>query len=465
MSVPLEVKNKTVTVVGLGQSGLSAALLLDDLGAHVRITEGADSDDVRRNIERLEHRSVEIETGAHTKDFVEGSVLVVASPGVEESAPPIRWAQDARIPVIGEMELGFRFCEGRIIGITGTNGKSTVTSLIGEILKDAGRKAVVCGNIGNALSGEVGRIAKDHWVVLEVSSFQLERIEAFRPHIAIILNITDDHQDRYPDFQRYFNEKLKVFRNQEKEDRLILNYDAPYLRDVGKRAGSRVGVRYYSTREESNGAFVMDGAILVSADGAVREVARVGDIRLKGAYNIENVLAACLAGVLAGAGTRSMQATLGRFAGLAHRCEQVAEVRGVEFVDDSKGTTVDSTLRALESFGKPVVLIAGGRDKRSDYSVIRETVKRKVKGLVLIGEAKEKIRAALGDLAETVDTRTMEEAVTEAFRIASRGDAVLLSPMCSSFDMFKDYSQRGEAFAEAVRRLGSSEGSGSGKAR
>jgi len=463
MSGIFEVKSKTVTVIGLGESGLAAALLLDDRGARVKVTEEADTEDVRRNIERLEHRGIEVEAGAHTKDFIAGSDLVVASPGVEDAAPPIRWATEERIPVIGEMELGFRFCEGRIIGITGTNGKSTVTTLIGEILSDAGFTTVVCGNIGNALSGEVDRITKDHWVVLEVSSFQLERIEAFRPAIAIILNITDDHQDRYADFRQYFNEKLKIFLNQKRGDHLILNGDAPYLKAVGDGASSQVDVLTYSARGTANGAFVKDGSIFVAAQGRAREAARVDDILLKGSHNVENVLASCLAGALAGADVRSMRSALGKFKGLAHRCETVGIVRGVTFVDDSKGTTVDSTLRALESSETPVVLIAGGRDKRSDYSVVREAVKKKVKALVLIGEARGKIRAALGDLAQTVDAKTMEEAVASAFALASRGEAVLLSPMCSSFDMFKNYSQRGAAFVEAVKGLGPCEKVNQGK--
>jgi UDP-N-acetylmuramoylalanine--D-glutamate ligase len=449
----LDVQNKKVTVVGLGNSGLNAALLLDDVGAFVRITERADNADVRKDIERLEHRDIDLEIGSHTKAFVEGSSLVVASPGVEEGALPIQWAKALGIPIIGEMELGFRFCKGRVIGITGTNGKSTVTALIGEILKDAGLKTVVCGNIGNALSGEVGRISPEHWVVLEVSSFQLERIEEFRPHIALILNVTDDHQDRYHDFGTYFNEKLKIFKNQGEGDYLILNYDAPNLRDPGLGARSRSKVLFTSTRGRTNGAFTEGGKVSCAAGAAETEVCDVADIRLKGLHNLENVLASCLAGALAGASPGSMRDTVKRFKGLAHRFETVGFINGVEFVDDSKGTTVDSTRRALESSKKPVLLIAGGRDKNSDYTAIRDVVKRRVKCLVLIGEAKNKIAHGLRDMAPMAEARTMDEAVERSFKLARRGDMVLLSPMCSSFDMFKDYAHRGRAFKEAVGRL------------
>ncbi len=450
----MDLKNKKVTVAGLGNSGLSAAMALDDLGAFVRVTEKADNPDIRNNIERLEHRDIGIEIGGHTKSFIEDSALLVLSPGVPDDSPPVVWAEALKIPIISEMELGYRLCRGRMIAITGTNGKSTVTTLVGNILKEAGFKTVVCGNIGNALSGEVGRITKDHWVALEVSSFQLERAAEFRPAISVILNITDDHQDRYPGFKRYFDEKTKIFRNQEKDDMLVLNYDALNLRGLKEAFRPKAEVLFYSRLEPVNGAFVKDGKIFCVAKGVQKEICGVNDIKLKGSHNLENVLAAVLAATLAGANADSVQDAIKKFAGLPHRFETVAVINGVKFVDDSKGTTVDSTIRALESGREnKVVLIAGGRDKNSDYTAIREMVKRKVKHLVLIGEAKDRIKKAVSDLAPASEAGTMEEAVDISFNLSRRGEMVLLSPMCSSFDMFRDYRHRGDAFKAAVMRL------------
>ncbi len=450
----MNIENKKVTVIGLGNSGLNAAIALDNIGAFVRVTERADNADVRKNIERLEHRDIEIEIGAHTRGFVQSSELVVVSPGVEDASPPVRWAEELGIPVISEMELGFRLCKGRIIGITGTNGKSTVTALIGEILKEAGFKTVVCGNIGNALCGEIEGITKDHWVVLEVSSFQLERTADFRPHIAVILNITDDHQDRYRSLKRYFDEKMKIFKNQDAGDFLVLNHDAPNLRELtAQKAKPKAKTYFYSRTNEKVSAFIKDAKIICAFHGRQEEICGISDIRIKGGHNHENALASSLVAIIAGARPDSIRDALKRFRGLSHRFETVEIVNGVEFVDDSKSTTVDSTLRALESSAKPVMLIAGGRDKNSDYSAVRDIVRRKVKGLMLIGEAKYRIQEALGELTRVHEAGTLEEAVAESFKLAQDGDMVLLSPMCSSFDMFKDYKHRGEAFREAVREI------------
>jgi UDP-N-acetylmuramoylalanine--D-glutamate ligase len=377
------------------------------------------------------------------------------SPGVEDDSPPVRWAEELGIPLIGEMELGFRLCRGRIIAITGTNGKSTVTALTGAILKGAGLKTVVCGNIGNALCGEIDRITERHWVVLEVSSFQLERIDRFKPHISIILNVTDDHQDRYPDFRRYFNEKLKIFKNQDRRDCLILNYDASGLKGLKER--SKAKVLFYSKYQRTNGAYTQDGRIVCVANGAEEEICDISDVKLKGLHNLENVLASVLAATLAGADAQAIKSAVRSFKGLEHRFEPVDVIGDVEFVDDSKGTTVDSTMRALESSAKAVVLIAGGRDKRSDYTVIRDMVKKKVRHLVLIGEAKDRIASSLGGIVPISEAETMDEAVQISFRLASPGETVLLSPMCSSFDMFKDYKERGRAFKEAVAMLSKKE--------
>lgn len=447
----MDLKNKKVTVVGLGNSGINAAILLRGVGAHVWATDSNSAPGVLEAVGAFKDKDIKVETGKHTKAFVAGSSLVVISPGVEDTSPAVRWAIESGIPIISEMELGYMFCKGRIIAITGTNGKSTVTTLIGKMLKDGGFDAAVCGNIGNALCGEIPRIEDDTWVVLEVSSFQLERIKSFKPHIAIILNITDDHLDRYKKFDDYVSEKLKIFANQSKDDTLILNYDAVNLRRLKDMADSRV--LFYSRSGKTNGAYVKDGEIVLVLNGKEKVVGPVRDIPLKGMHNLENVLASCLASGIAGVREDSMINSIRGFKGLSHRVETVGVVNGVEYVDDSKGTTVDSTYRALEASEKPVILIAGGRDKNSDYTPIRAIVKEKVKHLILIGEAKTRIAGALGDVVRTHEAKTMDDAVQLAGRLAGGDTMVLLSPMCSSFDMFVDYKHRGEAFKEAVKRL------------
>ena len=435
----------------MGNSGLNAAVLLKDMGADVRVTEGADSDGVRNNAKKLAQKNIPYETGAHTRDFIAGSSLIVTSPGVEDSSPAIKWANELNVPVISEMELGYRYCKGRIIAITGTNGKSTVTTLIGELLKEAGLDTVVCGNIGNSLCGEIGRIKNETWVVLEVSSFQLEKIKDFKPHIAVILNITDDHLDRYSKFSDYFKEKLKVFEKQDRRDFLILNRDAKELGGLEAKAGSKV--LYYSRLSKTNGAYLKANELFCDHEGRETAICAVKDIKLKGLHNVENVLVSSLAAMIVGVKPSSIKNTVRAFKGLSHRFETVDFIDGVEYVDDSKGTTVDSTYRALESCDKPVILIAGGKDKKSNYTVIRDLVKSKVKYLILIGEAGHRIKESLGNIVETHEAATMKDAVALAGRLAEPDYMVLLSPMCSSFDMFKDYKERGEVFKKCVAAM------------
>lgn len=448
----MDLKNRLVTVVGLGNSGVNAALLLNELGAYVRATDAQDTPATRAAQKTLSGKNIRVEIGGHSEETVKGSELVVVSPGVEDTSKAVKFAEKFKIPVIGEMELGSRFCEGKIIAITGTNGKSTVTTLTGEILKGGLKDTVVCGNIGNSLCGEIPRIKKDTWVVLEVSSFQLERINSFKPNIAVILNITDDHMDRYKKFSDYFNEKLKVFSNQDERDVLILNQDAKELIPVKDKAASKV--MFYSRLKKTNGAYVKLGKIFSAFSGeAPKEICSITDIGLKGTHNIENVLASSLVGLLAGVSADSIRNTIINFKGLEHRFETVDVVEGVEYVDDSKGTTVDSTKRALESCDRPVVLIAGGKDKHSDYGYVRQTVKNKVNHLVLIGEAASAIRKALEGAADMHEAKDMFDAVSIARKLAKNNEIVLLSPMCSSFDMFRDYKERGEVFRKAVKGL------------
>ena len=413
-----------VVVVGIARSGLSAALFLKSKGATVYATDSGDSQEVRGNAEKLKNHGIDVETGGHTEFFVKGKELMVVSPGVDSSSEVIGWGKKYGLHIISEMELGYLFCKGRIIAVTGTNGKSTTTELIGNIIRESGLPVVVCGNIGNPFTNEIENITPSHFVVLEVSSFQLEWVEKFKPYISIILNITDDHLDRHKGFAEYANLKKKIYMNQDKADLLILNHEDPNLRGLDKNVSPKV---LYFNREKTK------------------------DIHPP--HNPDNIMASVWACRIIGIGQAHINRGISSFSALPHRFQTVAEVDGIEFIDDSKATNVDATLKALLSLERSVVLIAGGRDKEGNFSLIRDVVRQKVRELVLIGEAREKIKSFMNGVTSIHEAGSLEEAVELAARIAHKGEAVLLSPMCSSFDMFKDYAERGEVFIKAVKNL------------
>jgi len=410
-------KDKKITIVGLARSGLACANLLYDLGARVYVSDNQDNRLTAANLKKLKSEKIKAELGKHTPGFIKDKDLIVVSPGVSNESEAVIWAGEFNIPVISEIELGFLLCPPQIIAITGSSGKTTVTTLIGEILKAKQVKAVVCGNIGNPFCAELDKLRPGDYVSLEVSSFQLERIDKFRPKIALILNLTRNHLDRYSDMQEYINAKKRIFMNQENSDYLILNGEDEELIKIGREARSKV--IYFSKGEQLN-----------PNQAAVVEVGSI--------LGIEKEL--CLK-------------VFADFKGIEHRMEEIAELNNVKFINDSKATTAESAIWAIENIKRPIVLIAGGRHKGIDYSMILKSARKKVKKVVLIGEAKELIADALeGSLAfERADT--MQEAVSRAFSIASPGDCVLLSPMCSSFDMFSDYEERGRVFKEAVSSL------------
>jgi len=450
---------KIVTVVGLGISGAGAAHLLNKKGWEVKITEGADTQEVRERAKGLQKlRGIKIELGKHTKDFIAGSQLVITSPGVKDNAIPLVWARELGIPVIDEIELGYRFCPCRIVAVTGTNGKSTTTTLIGEILKAAGLDAVVCGNIGLSFCEKVAHVKKNSVIILEVSSFQLQRIDKFRPYVSVFLNITQNHLDRHKNFREYLDAKLNIFKNQKRSDWAILNYEDKRLRHVNKHIRPRV--LYFGDSPapeilveppgfkagapsplESKHAFILGLKAEDLAGG------------LKGGHNVRNALAATLVGNIFKIKPEVIKSVLKKFSGLEHRCEYVAEIDGIKFINDSKATTVDAAMWAIRSFDEPVILIAGGRDKGSDFTVLKGLIEEKVRAVVLIGEAKTKIRIQLLGSAPIREAQDLEGAVNLSFNLASEGDAVLLSPMCASFDMFKNFEERGGRFKKAVMAL------------
>ena len=348
---------------------------------------------------------------------------------------PIRFAKENSIPIISELELGYHFCKGIIVAVTGTNGKSTVVSLLGEILRRAKIPVKVCGNIGNSLSGEVGAISKKTVVILEVSSFQLEWISSFRPKIALILNMTADHLDRHSSFKEYINYKMRIFENQKPEDYAILNYDDVTLRGAAKSHRIRAKILYFSAKKKEKKLF------------------EIKNTRLKGAHNLENILAAGLAAKLLGVKKASLKKSIEGFKPLGSRFEKVATIGGIDFINDSKATNIDSTRQALLSLERKAILIAGGKDKNLSYEEILPAVKKAVKKIILIGETTPKMRDIFKKVVATEESGSLEEAVRAAYESASSGETVLLSPMCSSFDMFKSYKERAEVFVGAVRKL------------
>ena len=446
----MDLRNKNVTVVGLGTSGLASALLLYDEEAIVSVTDSSKGEAVIENASLLQEKYIDTEIGGHTESFLHGTELLVVSPGVTKDSLPVSYAVKNKIPVISELELGFYFCKGPITAVTGTNGKSTVVSLVGHILKAANKPVITCGNIGNAFTGEIKKITKDTCVVLEVSSFQLEWIKDFRPMISVILNMAEDHMDRYDSFENYAAAKSNIFKNQKDADVVILNYDN--LKSMGNQRPD-CKTLYFSMREKVEGCYKDKEAVSLLIRNKAKKLFTLDGFNLKGSHNEENILAATLISLIMGVKPDVIEKAVRSFKSLSHRYETVREVGGVEFIDDSKATNIDSTYRAIESLNKKTVLIAGGKDKALPYEKIIPVLKKNVKAVVLIGEAKEKIKKAIAGTVPVVECNSMEEAVREGYNLAAKGESVLLSPMCSSFDMFKSYKDRGEAFRKTVERL------------
>ncbi len=466
-------KGKKVTVVGLARSGVAVSNFLSSLGAKVTATDSKGPDELTGSIGRLD-RSVHLSLGGHPEIIFLKPDFIVVSPGVPMDIRPLNLARERGIPVISELEFAYLVSEIPFIAITGTNGKSTTTTLVDLMLGKAGLKTIMGGNIGKALTEEIQKISggqgaggkgqvTNDYIVAEVSSFQLEGIDTFRPKIATILNITPDHLDRYKDFDDYVNAKARVFENQKEGDFLVLNADDP---ETVRLCGSRLTgnnpdlpeVFFFSRKKAVEGVYLRDGIIycnfpklpLITCPLPLIDSDEIG---IKGVHNLENAMAATAIALLAGCNLGAIRETLAGFKGLEHRLEFVEEIRDVRFINDSKGTNVGALLKSLESLNFPVILIAGGLDKDSDFTPLRDIVTEKVKSLILIGKAKDKIAEVLNDYTEISYASTMDEAVFLAFEKATAGSAILLSPACASFDMFRDFEDRGRKFKEAVRRL------------
>jgi UDP-N-acetylmuramoylalanine--D-glutamate ligase len=453
----MELSNKRVLVVGLGKSGVASALFLKAHGARVTVSDTKSGDQLRNEIPVLLDHGITVETGGHGERTFRGQDLIVVSPGVPVDAPPLVQARSLGESVIGEIELAARFLPGPIVAITGSNGKTTTTTLIGEIMTAAGFPALVGGNIGTPAISLAERATAETVIVLEVSSFQLETIESFRPKIAVVLNVTPDHLDRHRTFEAYGDAKARIFENQDGSDFAVLNADDPTC--VAMAGRTKAKVFWFSRQKEvREGAWVRDGNIVfrdgreVNGKDQQREIMQASEIPLKGAHNLENVLAAVCAGVLMGCAPEKIRQAVRDFKAVEHRLEFVATIGGVDYYNDSKATNVDATIKALESFAANIHLILGGKDKGSDYSVLNDLVRERVKRVYTIGAAAAKIEGQIKGV-EIVHAETLENAIRKAHAAAQPGDVVLLAPACASFDQFRSYEHRGKVFKEIVRAL------------
>lgn len=460
---PSQVQGKNVTVVGGARSGLAAAKLLAGHGAEVFLTEqGAATEGIT---DALDAAGAEYEFGGHTRRALDADFFVV-SPGVPSSAPLVKQARRSGRGVYSEIEAAFWFCDAPILAITGTNGKTTTTSLAGHLFRSSGRETIVAGNIGYPLSDYVEDAAPESIIVMEVSSFQLDHIDTFRPKVSVLLNITPDHLDRYDNnFNDYAQSKFRIFENQRGEDVLVYNHDDALVRGFVEKVAGRRGLRAlaFSTKTEvERGAFVDAEGHIIFRTHEHEELLMQADERaqtLKGQHNLQNTLAAAVSARIMEVRSEVLRESLASFEGVPHRLELVRTTggdagRGVRWVNDSKATNVNAVWYALESFEEPVVLIAGGRDKGNDYSALKPLVREKVRAVIALGESAGKVMRELGALApDSEHARSMEEATRAAARFARDGDVVLLSPACSSFDMYENYEDRGDTFRRLVLSL------------
>jgi UDP-N-acetylmuramoylalanine--D-glutamate ligase len=447
----IELGGKKVLVVGLARTGIATALFCAERGAHVTATEARPEVEIADTAAKLRAAGVTLELGGHRAETFAEQDLIVPSPGVPPMTPALAAARAIGVPVWSEIELAWRFLRGRLICITGSNGKTTTTSLVGHILETARLPVQIAGNIGTPLISRVDLSSDASFTVVEASSFQLESISKFRPDIAVLLNVTPDHLDRHGSIEAYGRAKARMFENQTEEDAAVINADdavAPQYAPSGPRV-------FYFSREKrvASGCYLRGDEIVFRCDGTETVLLLRKDIGLRGSHNIENVLAAAAAARLAGAEPVAIAEGVRTFAGVEHRIEYVATISGVEYFNDSKATNVDATLKALDAFPGNVLVILGGKDKGSDYRILRQALRSHARMALLIGSAAEKIEAELGGVIPVERAETLARAVEIAARHARPGDIVLLAPACASFDQFENFEQRGRVFKQLVREL------------
>jgi UDP-N-acetylmuramoylalanine--D-glutamate ligase len=452
----MDVNNKRVLVVGLGKSGVASALFLKAKGARVTVSDSKPQDQLKEQIPVLLDNGIAVETGGHGERTFGGQDLIVVSPGVPTDSPPLVQARALGENVIGEVELAAQFFPGRIVAITGSNGKTTTTTLTGEIIASAGYRTAVGGNIGTPAISLVEAATADTIAVLEVSSFQLETIQTFRPRVAVVLNVTPDHLDRHRTFAAYADAKARIFENQRAGDFTVLNADDRTCVELATRTRAQV-LWFNRTAEVKQGAFVREGRIFFRDHSGQREIMLVSEISLKGAHNVENVLAAVCVGALLGCEPDRIRTAVRNFKAVEHRLEHVATIGGVDYYNDSKATNVDATIKAIESFPANIHLILGGKDKDSDYTVLNDLLQKRVKRVYTIGAAAAKIESQIVSSKnggpEIDHAETLETAIRHAAEVATSGDVVLLAPACASFDQFRNYEHRGKVFKQVVNSL------------
>jgi UDP-N-acetylmuramoylalanine--D-glutamate ligase len=451
MTIEERIRGRNIGIIGMARSGLAAALLTARFGGHPFVSDSGSGEKLADAIAKLKAVEIPFETGGHSERLLDCDYLIL-SPGVPLSVGIIKTARERGIPCFSEVEFASWVCKARIVAVTGSNGKTTTTTLLGAIFKNAGFATEVCGNIGRPFSDIADSLADNGVAVVEISSYQLETIADLRPKVAMILNLQPDHLDRHGSFEAYKKAKYRIAENQRESDFLITNIGDP---ETDPAAIESAATRLTFSIAPRNGAdtFIEEGWLYVKVSGEALRIAAVDEIRIKGRHNLQNAAAAALAASLFDISTNRIASTLRNFAGVEHRQEPVGAVAGVQFINDSKATNVDATIVALQSMTTPVFLICGGRDKGFPYTPWIKAGKDKIKGLVAIGEAKEKIFAELGKHFSTQFADTLEAAVLKAFEQAEPGDTVLLSPGCASFDMFDNFEARGRAFKDAVAGL------------
>ncbi len=446
----MKIKDKKISIIGAVRSGLSAAKLAKRHNIDVFVSELAQYDKLKDNFDELKKNNIEFEYGGHTDKVFEAD-LIVTSPGVPSNSVVLQRASEKNIPVISELEFAYQFCKGKIIGITGTNGKTTTTTLCGHVLNLCGIKTHIAGNIGTAFSEIADSVNENEFVVLEISSFQLDYVNEFAPYISVILNITPDHLDRYEnDFKKYASAKFNITRNQSANDFFIINSKEASEYNVITSAKL---LKINTKDEVDSGAYFKDGKLIYTLDGNKEVVCDWQDVNLRGEHNLQNTLAVLAIAKLLDANNEKIKEAFSTFAGVEHRLEFVRELNGITFINDSKATNVDSVFYALKSFDRPLRLILGGKDKGNDYNQILDLVKQNVAKIYAIGSSREKIYSFFKDYLDTEMCGDMEEAIDQAYEEASEGDIVLLSPACASFDMFDNYEHRGQVFKNLVKSL------------
>lgn len=450
-----DVRGRRFNVLGGARSGLAVARLLVSKGGKVFLSDQSSFEKMHVAAEELNALGIEYEFGGHSGRVLDGDALIV-SPGVPSNIPPVRNAQAKGVPVFSELEVASWFCPGAIVAITGTNGKTTTTALTGRMFSDARRPTVVAGNIGTAFSQVVGNMTSEEVAVLEVSSFQLEFIESFRPKVAAILNVTPDHLDRYDhSFEKYAAAKQRIFENQEAGDTLIFNEDDDVARELVERHihPNVMRLPFSVNRLLKQGAMIQSEVLTTRVGKQEVDILPLSSISMQGEHNVANAMAASLAATVMQIPIASIRATLRNFKGVEHRLEFIREVDGVTYINDSKATNVDAVWYALRSFSQPIVVLIGGRDKGNDYGRLRELVRKNVRAIVAIGESADVVKAAFSGIVPVVKASTMETAVESARMLAMSGDVVLLSPACASFDWFENFEHRGRVFKETVLAL------------